>query len=294
MYEALAARSCAVGDDIASATVISCPSSNSTGMLPWVRHVTCCSTGCLKQSGFGLSPSVSASKAPEGGGDFTLGAHFLTTSYGLQPPDPDEVGEARRKPGQIIPAKKQTPLREDWALIDVGYGYSSFYQSATLVPANSAKTTFNRFRAVAAYNYFYGGKFIAGFAAGAERRNNLSSLTSVQFETVEVAAPPGTVNSIVKTQTGYYGNYKEYTATPIYVDLLYYPHGAKAPGFGNRLAVDFLCRADVASANRSALGGLGLFFFKKGNSTLPVGGMTATYDGTKVQVSLTTGFTVSK
>lgn len=238
--------------------------------------------------------SSDKAKAPEGGGDVTLGSHFLATSNALQPEDPDMVEYAHQHPGEVVPFKNQAKTREDWALVDLGYSYSSFYVSATPAATSPTKTTLNKFRALAAYNYFYGGNFIAGIAAGAERRNNLSDLTSVQFQTVVAPAPAGTTNSVVTTQTGYYGSYKDYVAAPIYVDLLWYLGKLRTPGFGNRVAVDFISRADAAAANRSALGGLGLFFFKKGSATVPLGGVTGTYDGTKFQVSLTTGFTVSK
>ena len=50
----------------------------------------------------------------------------------------------------------------------------------------------------------------------------------------------------------------------------------------------------MAAPNRGALGGLGIFIFKKGNSTISLGGIVGTYDGSKFQVSLTTGLTISK
>jgi hypothetical protein len=233
-------------------------------------------------------------KAPEGGGDFTFGKHFLATSNDLQPTDPDLVEMARKHPGQIFEVKNAAKAREDWVLVDVGYSYSTFFVSPTPVPATSAKESFHKFRAIAAYNYFYAGKFIFGIAGGAERRNNTSDLTSAQFETVVAPAPVGSPSSIVKTQTGFYGVYKDYTAAPIYFDGLYYIPKVKTPGFGNRLAVDLIARADVANTKRSAFGGLGLFFFKKGNTTSPIGGVTGTYDGSKFQFSLVTGFVVSK
>jgi hypothetical protein len=215
--------------------------------------------------------------APEGGGDFTLGRHFVFV------PMPD-------------PGVKTTKAREDWWLIDVGYGRSSFYLYRKGSPpvADPPKTSFDRFRAVASYNYFTSGNLIAGIAAGAERRNNLSDLTSVSLETVIVPAPTGSQSSIVKTKAGYYGNYKEYVAAPIYTDILFYPGHASVPGFGNRIGIDFFSRSDVAAANRSSSGGLGIYMFKKDDPLTPIGGISASFNGTKVQVALTVGFTFAK
>ena len=233
-------------------------------------------------------------KAPEGGGDFTVGKHFLATSNALQHVDPDMREYSQAHPGEIVPFKTITNTEEDWALLDIGYSYSTFLVSSIAVNASANKTSFHRYRAIAAYNYFYGGSFIGGFATGIEHRNNTGDLKSAQFQTVLAPAPGGTTGSVVTTQTGFYGTYKEYVAVPVDVDLLFYPGKLKTPGFGNRVGFDLISRADVAAPYRGALGGLGIFFFKKGNATVPIGGVTGTYDGSKFQVSLTTGITVGK
>lgn len=239
--------------------------------------------------------SSDKAKAPEGGGDFTLGTHFLATSPNdncLDPIVEEELKEeARKHPGVIIPGNNEFKNQEDWGLIDIGYSYSTFYISSTPTSTTSVQKSLNKFRAMAAYNYFYGGHRAGGISAGAERRNNLADLSSVQFSTTVAS---GTGSSVAKTKTGYYGAYKEYIAVPVYTDLLIYLGKLRTPGFGNRIALDLLSRSDIAAPNRSSLGGLGLFFFKKGNATVPIGGVTGTYDGTKFQFSLTTGFTVSK
>jgi hypothetical protein len=216
--------------------------------------------------------------APEGGGDGTLVTHYVFTK-------PPPVGSS------------SGPIKEDWFLLDAGYGRSSFY----LYPTNTApststpKTDFDRFRAILAYNLFAQGDMIFGIAAGAERRNNLSDLQTTSLQTVVVAAPTGSPSSVVKTQAGYYGNYKEYIAAPIYTDALFYlPAKMSVPGFDNRVGVDLFTRSDVAAVNRSASGGIGIFLFKKTDPLTCVGGLTASYDGTKFQVSLTAGITSSK
>jgi hypothetical protein len=213
-------------------------------------------------------------KAPEGGGDGTLVRHYLFTKM-------PEAGESG-------------PAREDSLILDVGYGRSSFYLYPTGVAASTSapKTNFDRLRAVVAYNFFASGNKILGIAGGAERRNNLSDLKSTSLQTVIVAAPPGSQSSIVKTQAGYYGDYKKYIAAPIYTDFLFYlPEKIVVPGFDNRIGIDFLSRSDIASANRSSQGGIGIFLFKKADPLASIGGLSATYDGTSFQVSLTAGLT---
>jgi hypothetical protein len=228
-------------------------------------------------------------KAPEGGGDFTLGRHYVFIA---------------------APQAGQKSKGEDWVLIDAGYGRSSFYlfPTGSAPSSNPEKTNFNRFRAVAAYNRFTGGKLLAGVAAGAERRNNISDLTSSSLETILAPAPTGSQSSIVKTKSGYFGNYKEYIAAPIYTDILLYPTRRCTPDdkcapnqkekgvsiFGNRIGIDFFSRSDVAAANRSSSGGLGVFMFKKDDPLVPIGGISASFNGTKVQVAMTVGFTFAK
>jgi hypothetical protein len=239
----------------------------------------------------GVSALFSSDKpeAPEGGGDFTFGRHFVF----IPKPQPGQKSKG-----------------EDWWLVDAGYGRSSFYlfPTGSAPSSNPEKTNFNRFRAVAAYNRFTGGNLLVGIAVGAERRNNISDLTSTSLETIIVPAPAGSQSSIVKTKSGYFGNYKEYIAAPVYTDILFYPTRKCAPTdncaqdqkekgvsiFGNRIGVDFFSRSDVAAVNRSSSGGLGIFMFKKDDPLVPIGDISASFNGTKVQVALTVGFTFAK
>lgn len=181
-------------------------------------------------------------------------------------------------------------------LIDAGYGRSSFYLYRTNATpsANVSKTDFNRFRAVAGWNLFIG-DWVFGLASGAERRNNLSDLKQVNLDTVVVGAPTGGKSNIVKSQAGYYGNYRQYIGTTIYEDALYFFPAWKKKhlGLDNRIGLDILSRSDVAAVNRSCAGGLGLFLLDKKDPYKVMGGVTATYDGTKFQLSLTTGLTSS-
>ena len=233
-------------------------------------------------------------KAPEGGGDFTFGKHFLATSNDLQPTDPDLVELARTHPGQIFEVKNAAKAREDWMLLDVDIATrlsSCHLRQRQQLQRRHRSTNFEPLRHTttsmqADLSSVLLGVPSAGTTLPISRPH--SSRRSLP------SAPVGSNSSIVKTQTGFYGAYKDYTAAPIYFDGLYYIPKVKTPGFGNRLAVDLIARADVAITKRSAFGGLGLFFFKKGNTTSPIGGVTGTYDGSKFQFSLVTGFVISK
>jgi hypothetical protein len=76
--------------------------------------------------------------APEGGGDFTLGRHFVFVP---------------------MPRAAEKGGGEDWWLVDFGYGHSAFYlyPKGTTPTMNTPMASFDRFRAVAAYNYFTSG-----------------------------------------------------------------------------------------------------------------------------------------
>jgi hypothetical protein len=218
--------------------------------------------------------SSNAPKAPEGGGDGTFSWHYLFF--------PKPV------------AGSTGPQKEDWLLLDAGYGRSSFYVYPlnTVPPSNVQKTDFDRFRTIVAYNQALHGDVIWGIATGAERRNNISDLKSYTLQTTIVPSPTGSQSSIVNTQAGYYGNYKVYIGVPVYTDILWYlPPTVIVPGFGNRLGLDFLSRSDVAAPNRASSGGLGIYLFKKDDPLSAIGGVSATYDGSKVTVTLTAGLT---
>jgi hypothetical protein len=233
-------------------------------------------------SGYGTSNSGVSSlfssdkaKAPEGGFDGVVGFRY----------DPAPCDNCSYTP------------KNNRFLIDAGYGRSSFclYPTSATPSASVSKTNFDRFRAVAGWNLFTGSR-VFGLAGGAERRNNLSDLKSVNLDTTVVAAPPGGSSSLVKSQAGYYGAYKAYIGAPIYEDALYFfpPWKKKHLGLDNRIGLDLMSRSDAAVVNRGAAGGIGLFLLDKKDPYKVVGGVTAIYDGSKFQLSLTTGLTSSK
>ena len=219
-------------------------------------------------------------KAPEGGGDAIGALHATHPRVGC----PSGFEEC------------SINVHENTFLLDVGYGRSSFYlyPSGVSPSAGIPKTNFDRFRTIVAWNLFVSGNTIVGIAAGAERRNNLSGLKPLNLQTVVIPPSFGKQTGLVTTQAGYYGSYKTYTGAPLYFDgLVYLPTWARVPGYDSRLGIDFLSRADVSSVNRAAKGGVGIFIFDKKDPLRMLGGITAMYDGTKFQLSLTAGVTSS-
>lgn len=201
----------------------------------------------------------SKAKIPEGGADFVFGWH------------PVHAGVTT----------------DQWALIDVGYGRSVFYVSDIPEPPDAAKRNFDRFRAVAVWNRKFSDHLLLGIAAGAERRNNLSDLTQVTFQTTVVPPPPGGTTAITQTENGFLGNYREYVAAPLYTDMLFVlPARFTLPGFGYHFALDGFTRSDLAATERSADGGLGLFLTKKGAVTRVVGGLAASWNAGKIRLAL--------
>jgi hypothetical protein len=232
--------------------------------------------GAYATSNSGVTSLFSSDKpkAPEGGVDGVLGVRYDP------PPNCDNC--------DFIPKNYRL-------LIDGGFGRSSFYlYPAGVTPTSSTtKTSLNRFRALMAMNRFAGG-WVLGFAAGAERRNNLSDLKSVNLDTI-VAGTSGSASTIVKSQAGYYGAYKEYIGAPVYTDLLLFGPFVKWKGaaIDHRLGFDLMTRSDIASVNRTSAGGLGVYLLDKKDNFKAIGGVSATYDGTKLQLSLTVGLTGS-
>lgn len=209
-------------------------------------------------------------KIPEGGGDFTFGFH-----------DPFRLSSDR---GKFV---------DDWILVDGGYSRSYFYVSSLAGPVDQANRYFDRFRTVVVYNGLVNGWFLFGIAGGAERRNNLTDLKQVTFQTILAQAPSPSDATIVKSQSGFFGNYRQYIAAPVYTDLLFMLPPKKPfqiPGLNNQIGIDAFTRSDLAATNRSSDGGVGIFLTQKGAPTKVVGGVSASWNGGKVQVAVVAGF----
>jgi hypothetical protein len=205
-------------------------------------------------------------KVPEGGADFVVGWHPLT-------------------------ATNPNNNTDDWLLFDAGYSRSIFYAASAPEPIAQAKRYFDRFRTIVAYNRLVNKNFLFGIAAGAERRNNLSDLQQVTFETTLVPAPANTSTSIAKTQGGYLGAYREYIAAPIYTDMLFVlPQSITVPGFKSQIAFDAFTRSDLGASNRSADGGLGVFLTKPGAPTKVTGGVAGSWNGGRIKVALVASY----
>lgn len=203
-------------------------------------------------------------KVPEGGGDLVIGVHpFLYSPTGTN--------------------------QDDWLLLDVGYSRSSFYVSSEPEPIDKAKRYFDRFRTIVAYNNLATNWFLFGIAAGAERRNNLDDLKQVSFETSVVSAAQSGAANIVQTKSGFFGNYGEYIAAPIYTDLLFVLPKT-VPGFKSQIAIDGFTRSDVAAPHRSADGGIGVFLTTPKAPTKVLGGLAASWNDGKVRVALVASY----
>ncbi len=213
--------------------------------------------------------SANKPKVPEGGGDLSFGFH-------------DPLGLSTGANGLFA---------DDWWLIDVGYSRSYFYVSSVSTNIDSANHYFDRFRAITAYNVLVNGWLFVGLAGGAERRNNLDDLTKVNFQTVVASGPAGSPNTVVKTQSGFFGSYKQYLAAPVYSDLIFLlPPTVKVGGTQYVFAVDGFTRSDVAAANRTSDGGIGLFFTPKEAPTKVLGGVSASWNGGKPKLALVAGW----
>lgn len=207
-------------------------------------------------------------KVPEGGGSFLVGRY---NPFGLSG-DPLE----------------DHPLAADWLLLDIGYSRSGF-NLATEGQAVSSARYFDRYRIMPAYNALINGRVLLGVTAGVERRNTLDLLQNATFQSALVA-PSGT-NSVVKTKTGFYGNYQQYTAAPVYTDMLFIlPEKIKLPGFDHQVGIDAFTRSDIAGFRRSVDGGVGVFLTKKGEPTKVLGGLSATWNEGKIRIAITAGF----
>jgi hypothetical protein len=206
---------------------------------------------------------------PEGGADFVVGKHFLLSKDPLTP----------------------SRVTDDWLLVDAGYGRSYFNLQADPNVAES-KRYFDRYRLLADYNAILPVSTVnvlIGIAAGAERRNNLDNLTQVTFQSAVFAVPAGSQTSTVKTAAGYYGDYRQYVAAPIYTDILLLPT-TWPDVLGARLGLDFYTRSDIAAFNRYVEPGVGIFLTKKDAPTKVYGGISAGVKNGKGSVALIAGY----
>jgi hypothetical protein len=96
---------------------------------------------------------------------------------------------------------------------------------------------------------------------------------------------------VIKTQSGFLGNYREYIAAPIYTDLLFIlPPKVKIPKLDYQIGIDGFTRSDVAAFNRSTDGGLGIFLTEKGKPTSVMGGLSVSWNGSKTTVAVVASY----
>lgn len=206
---------------------------------------------------------------PEGGADFVFGKHFLLSKDPLTP----------------------SRVADDWFLIDMGYA-RSYFNLETDPAVTYSKRYFDRYRLIADYNAILPVSTVNvlfGIAAGVERRNNLDSLTQVTFQSAVFATPAGSTTSTVKTAAGFYGDYRQYVAAPVYTDILMIPT-TWPDVLGARLGFDLYTRSDVAAFDRYVEPGLGIFLTKKDAPTKLYGGISAGVKNGKGTVALIAGY----
>jgi hypothetical protein len=162
-----------------------------------------------------------------------------------------------------------SPWRDDWAVVNVTYLGSTFYT----VPSSSTTATirqqFNAISVLPTYNAFLNTPsmgLLLGLAAGVNRTNNLSSLTSVTVDTPVSTSASGA--TVVQTQSAYLGAYSTAIGVPLYSDFIAIPK--KLPW----IAFDAFTRSNLASTNRYGEGGLGVFLAQPGKPTQVLGGVS--------------------
>jgi hypothetical protein len=189
------------------------------------------------------------------GGGFSIGKH------GLAVPN-------------IFDQGPNNHFRDDWLLVNVSYDRSTFDTVAT---GSSSTVTqhFNGFTVLPVYNALInipGFTLLGGIGAGVNRTNNSGTLKKVEVSTTQSGS--GTT-SVVSQTAAFQGAYQESIGVPVYSDFVFIPH--KLPW----LAIDAFERSNVATTNRYAEGGVGLFFAKPSNPTAVLGGLSISWkDGT--------------
>jgi hypothetical protein len=180
-------------------------------------------------------------------------------------------------------AKPTDHLRDDWGLVDITYTRSTFDTVAT-ASTTAVAQHFNGFTILPTYDALFnfpGINFLMGLAAGVNRTNNVSSLKSVEVTTTETQ---GSTISVVQQQSAYLGNYTTAIGAPVYSDFVVIPKKT------DWLSFDAFERSNVATANRYAEGGLGLFLSKPSAPTQVLGGISLGWKDGKRTVALVGGW----
>ena len=186
---------------------------------------------------------------------------------------------------------KDDRFKDDWALLKVTYTRSAF-ETADNSTTEPVKRTFDGYTALAAYNALVvepGEKsvtFIFGAAAGLQRENNLSQLTSATISTPLAVSATGIAPFTVTQQasSGYFGDYAKSYGAPLYTDAICIPK--KLPW----LDIDAFTRSDLAHANRYFEGGLGLYLASSSDVTKILGGVSMGWKNGTPTLGFVTGW----
>ena len=209
-------------------------------------------------------------------------------------PPPPQAGS-----GGLLPCT----FCSDWIAIQLGYENSQISTIANLTPPLQPPQThnFNATNGLLAYDSLWKstagilkGDYLLGVSVGFSGTNNTATPTTLK--TVQVSTQVSTQQggqSLTVSQnskTAYVGQYVKYLAAPVDVDAIWYPNRLR--GY---LGVDLFERSNVGQTPRYISPGLGVFVTldKNGrpNPERPIGGVTASYQNKKAQVSIVTGWT---
>lgn len=180
-----------------------------------------------------------------------------------------------------------TRLRDDWTLLQATYTRSNF-ETAASSSVEPVKRTFDGYRVLAVYDALVnapGASLLLGAAAGVQRENNLSSLTSATISTPLATSVPGiSPFTVAQTTTGYFGAYKRSYGAPVYTDAVWIPKALPWVDF------DAFTRSDIAHANRYIEGGIGIFLAKPENPTSVLGGVSIGWKNGTPTIGFVTGW----
>jgi hypothetical protein len=175
-----------------------------------------------------------------------------------------------RKPLQC--QEDRDHARFDAFLTTISVTGSTFKTIPNATATTATTQHFYGFSVLPTYDIYlnaYGANILLGFAAGINRTNNVSNLTSVNLTTTNSTTTTGTTSvSVTQQQTVYQGTYTTAIGAPLYSDFVVIPN------FAPWLSFDAFMRSNLVPANRFAEGGLGLFLAQPGKAEQVLGGLS--------------------
>jgi hypothetical protein len=190
------------------------------------------------------------------------------------------------------PLAEQNPdstfaLRDDWDLVQFTYTHSSF-QTVANATSEPVQQNFNSYRVLLSQNALLATKpfsVLLGVAAGVESKNNTDKLKSVTITTPVLQSAPGVpAFSVIKSNSGFLGAYRQFVGTPIFTDTILIPKKLKV------INIDAFTRSDISSPDRYVEGGVGLFLTQSDNVTKVLGGLSVAWKNGAPSIGLVAGF----